>query len=74
MIRRVNFTERTRIPASLVKLEIIDGDPRTFRADIDIERIKESRHSPFPKKATVIFDATCPGSEIVQRFDYGTIH
>jgi len=67
MIRRVNSTERKPIAASSIRTEIIDGSPRTFTADLNFNK------SGFPGAAKVVLDATCAGSEIIQRFGFGCI-
>ena len=70
MIRRVNYTERKRVPVSSIQMEIFNGTPRTFKAEFDINEINKRR---FPTQAKVVLDATCAGSEIVQRFSFGNV-
>jgi hypothetical protein len=51
----------------LIKIEIIDGTPRTVNSDLVFDK------SVFPKKAHVVLYATCTGSEHVQRKELGSI-
>jgi len=67
MVRRVNSTERKTIPVSLIRVEIFDGTPRTVNVDLNFNK------TGFPKTAAVVLEATCGGSEIVQRFECGSI-
>ena len=41
MIKRVNFTGRRRIPRDRVQIEVFDGQPRSFNAAINLEKIGE---------------------------------
>ena len=64
MVRRVK--EAKRIARSLIRIEIFEGSPRTFIAELNL------KESGFSKTAKVVLDARCAGSEIV-RFEFGTI-
>jgi hypothetical protein len=67
MIKRVNFTGRRRINQSCAEIEVYDGSPRTFDANIDLGT------SRMPASAKVFLEAMCAGSSVVQRFDFGTV-
>jgi len=67
MIQRVNSLGRKRISQSCVVIEVHDGDPRTFDAEINITE------AGFPDVASVVLEGTSAGSSIVQRFDCGTV-
>lgn len=67
MIKRVNSTGRKRIPREYVAIEIFDGSPRTFNATIDLGNFSA------PKEAEVVLEATCAGSNVVRRFEWGTV-
>ena len=67
MIKRVNFTGRRRIPRDRVKIEVYDGNPRTFDATIDLDGSQLLPH------AAVFLEAACAGSTAVQRFDFGEV-
>lgn len=67
MIKRVNFTGRRRIPRSKVELQLFDGSPRRFSANIQFEV------NAFPGDAEVVLEATSAGSTIVERIPCGTI-
>ena len=60
-------TEAKQISRSLVRIEVFDGSPRTFTAELKLNE------EDFPKTAIVVLDATCARSEIVKRFEFGTI-
>ena len=66
MIKRVNSTGRKRIPKNLVSIEVFDGEPRTFVAFLDMASMG------FQNEAEVVIEATCAGSSLVKRFDFGT--
>jgi hypothetical protein len=70
MIRRIK--ESVTISTSLIKIEIIEDSEsgRCFKMGLDPGVPKFPR---FPKTAKVVLDATCAGSEDVQRFEFGTI-
>lgn len=67
MIKRLNFTGRKRIPRDRVDIEVYDGTPRAFDARIMLENIK------LPPDAAVFLEASCAGSNVIQRFDYGRV-
>jgi hypothetical protein len=67
MIVRVNSTERKRIPRSAVKVEVHDGQPRTFDATIDLKK------TGLPSEAAVFLEAMCAGSNEVRRFSFGRV-
>lgn len=67
MIKRVNFTGRRRIPRDRVQIEVLDGQPRTFNATIDLDGASLLPH------AAVILEAMCAGSTVVERFDCGEV-
>lgn len=67
MIKRVNFTGRRRIPRDRVDIEVFDGNPRSFNATIDL-----SGFSLFPG-AAVVLEATCAGSNTIERFEFGEV-
>jgi hypothetical protein len=67
VIKRVNFTGRRRIPRSLVDIEVFDGQPRKFDAQINLESI------PFLPGAAVFLEATCAGSTVIERFPFGEV-
>ena len=68
MIRRVK--ERKTIATSFIGIEIIEETPRRFKMGL---KTNKSGFPRFPKTAKVVLDATCAGSEDVQRFEFGTI-
>jgi hypothetical protein len=67
MIKRVNFTGRRRIARDHVKIEVFDGQPRTFSATIDL---KDTHLFPH---AAVFLEAMCAGSNIIERFECGEV-
>ena len=67
MIKRVNFTGRKRIPRDRISIEVFDGEPRTFDASIDVSDLG------FLGDAEVVIEATCAGSSLVKRFEFGTV-
>ncbi len=67
MIQRVNSLGRKRIAQSCVVIEVHDGEPRTFDAEINIAE------AGFPEAASVVIEGTSAGSSVVQRFDCGTV-
>jgi hypothetical protein len=67
MIKRLNFTGRRRIPRKRVDIAVHDGQPRTFDAAIHLEGFD------FPRHAAVYLEATCAGSALVKRFDFGEV-
>jgi len=67
MIKRVNSTGRKRISVENVEIEVFDGNPRTFNANIDLSTF----HAP--ADAEVILEATCARSNVIRRFDFGTV-
>lgn len=68
MIKRLNFTGRKRIPRNKINITVHDSQPRTFDATIDLDEL-----SSFPD-AAVYLEATCAGSSIVKRFDFGKVN
>jgi hypothetical protein len=68
MIKRLNFTGRKRIPRNKIEIIVHDSQPRTFDAKIDLDEL-----SSFPD-AAVYLEATCAGSSIVKRFDFGKVN
>ena len=67
MIKRLNFTGRKRISRDHVQIEVYDGHPRSFAALITLD------DSKLPPDAAVYLEATCAGSNVVQRFEFGTV-
>ena len=67
MIKRVNSLGRRRVSRNCVAIAVNDGEPRTFSASIDF-----GDHAWEPE-ASVVMEATCAGSSLVQRYDCGTI-
>jgi hypothetical protein len=67
MIKRVNFTGRRRIARDRVDISVYDGQPRTFDANIDLDGLEMLPH------AAVFVEATCAGSTVVQRFQFGEV-
>lgn len=67
MIQRVNSLGRKRINQSCVAIQVHDGEPRTFDAEITIAELS------FPEAASVVIEGTSAGSSVVQRFDCGTV-
>ena len=67
MIKRVNFTGRRRIPRARVDIAVHDGRPRTFDAAVDLEGMK------FLPDAAVCLEATCAGSTVINRYDFGEV-
>jgi hypothetical protein len=67
MIKRVNSTGRRRIPQQSIQIEVIDGDPRTFTAVIDLADFSG------PEDAEVVLEAACAGSSTIPRFPWGTV-
>ena len=67
MIKRVNSTGRRRVPRERISIEVFDGDPRTFDADIDLSEFDA------PADALVVLEATCAGSNTIPRFNWGTV-
>ncbi|QDU28886.1 hypothetical protein ETAA8_39920 [Anatilimnocola aggregata] len=67
MIKRVNFTGRRRIPRSKIDLQLFDGTPRRFSANIQFEE------GVFTSDAEVVLEATSAGSSIVERIACGTV-
>lgn len=67
MIKRLNFTGRKRIPRNKINITVHDGQPRTFDATIDLHDFS------FLPNAAVYLEATCAGSNIVKRFDFGEV-
>lgn len=67
MIKRVNSTGRRRIPQQNIQIEVLDGDPRTFTAVIDLADFTA------PADAEVVLEAACAGSSTIPRFQWGTV-
>lgn len=67
MIKRFNSLGRKRVPRNCVTIDVEDGDPRTFSAEIDF-----GSHT-WDADASVVIEVTCAGSSLVQRFDCGTV-
>jgi len=67
MIKRVNSTGRRRVPRERIRIEVFDGDPRTFEAAIDLADFAA------PADAQVVLEATCAGSIAISRFHWGTV-
>jgi hypothetical protein len=67
MIKRLNFTGRKRISREHVQIEVYDGHPRPFSALITLD------DTNLPQDAAVYLEATCAGSNVVQRFEFGTV-
>lgn len=67
MLKRVNFTGRRRVPRDRVQVDVYDGQPRTFRASIDLDGLGMSPH------AAVFLEAMCARSSVVERFDFGEV-
>ena len=66
-IKRVNFTGRRRIARNRVDIEVYDGQPRTFDATINLEGLSFLPH------AAVYLEATCAGSTVIERFQFGEV-
>ena len=67
MIKRINFTERRRIPRDRVDIEVYDGQPRRFDATINLQDIQ------LMADAAVYLEATCAGSTVIERFEFGEV-
>lgn len=67
MIKRVNFTGRKRISRKYVNIEVFESTPLTFDARIALADLN------LPAYASVFLEATCAGSNAVQRFDFGNV-
>jgi hypothetical protein len=67
MIKRVNFTGRRRIPRDRVDIEVFDGNPRSFNAIVNLNGI------PLLSGAAVVLEATCAGSNTIERFEFGEV-
>jgi len=67
MIKRVNFTGRRRIPRDRIHIEVLDGNPRTFNATINLTETELLPH------AAVFLEAMCAGSNTVERFAFGEV-
>ncbi len=66
-IKRVNFTGRRRIARDRVDIAVYDGQPRTFDATINLEGLSFLPH------AAVYLEATCAGSTVIERFQFGEV-
>ena len=66
-IKRVNFTGRRRIARDRVDIEVYDGQPRTFDVRINLEGL------PFLPGAAVYLEATCAGSNVIERYQFGEV-
>lgn len=67
MIQRVNSLGRKRVRQSSVVIEVFDGEPRAFDAEIDLDG------QGFDESASVVVEATSAGSSVVQRFECGRV-
>ena len=67
MIKRVNFTGRTRISRDRVRIEVFDGQPRKFNATINLQEINLLPH------AAVFLEAMCARSTVIERFECGEV-
>lgn len=67
MIKRVNFTGRRRVPRERLEIEVYPGEPRTFDATFNFAELDLLDH------AAVILEATCAGSSVVRRFEFGEV-
>jgi len=67
MIKRLNFTQRARIPRRSVDIVVHDGEERRFDAAINLEK------TVFPGDASVFVEATSSGSPTMMRFYFGTV-
>lgn len=66
MIKRLNFTGRRRIPRDRIEIEV-DGQSRVFNAAVNLDGLE------FVERAKVILEATCAGSTLVPRYDFGEV-
>ena len=66
LIKRVNSTGRGRITSDEVRVRVLDGDPRTFDVDFDLDGLSGG------DAARVVLEAGCAGSNTVLRFECGT--
>ncbi len=69
-IKRVNFTGRRRITRDCVDIAVHDGQPRTFDATIKLEGLSFLSHY---SHAAVYLEATCAGSSVIKRFEFGEV-
>jgi hypothetical protein len=68
MIKRVNSTGRRRISREHIGIEVHEGRPRSFDANIDLADFEA------PSDAVVVLEATCAGSNTIRRFEWGTVN
>ncbi|MDR2706434.1 MAG: hypothetical protein LBC02_11705 [Planctomycetaceae bacterium] len=64
---RINSTKRKKINREKIEITVQKGNPRTVSATFHFDE------NDFPKRAKIILEAMCAGSEVVQRFDFGTV-
>lgn len=67
MIKRLNYTDRSRIARNAVKIVVHEGEPRTFTADLNLDADR------YDADARIYIEATSTGSPAVMRFDFGTV-
>jgi len=68
VIKRVNSTGRKRIASEHVRIIVHDDtSPRTFDAEIDLSDFSA------PSDAVVVIEAMCARSNVVSRFEWGSV-
>ncbi|TVP98083.1 MAG: hypothetical protein EA381_13270 [Planctomycetaceae bacterium] len=67
MIKRVNSTGRRRIGKDHVQIELHEGPPRRFDAEVQVSGFDNH------PEAAVVLEATCAGSNQVCRFEWGSV-
>src|SRR5262249_5795404 len=56
-----------RTPRGRVDIEVYDGQPRRFDATINLAEFQFLPH------AAVVLEATCAGSSVIKRFEFGEV-
>lgn len=67
MIRRINFTNRKRIPRDRVRVELTAGQPRRLTATLELDGLSLSGSS------AIYLEAMCAGSPAIERFACGDV-
>lgn len=67
MIRRFNYTGRRSLPRDCVTISVVEGQPRTFSAQFNLEGLE------LPPEASIYVEATSGGALGVMRFPFGTV-
>ncbi len=66
MIKRLNFTDRSRVTRDAIRITVHEGTPRTFDADLDLP-------GHLQHDAEIFIEVTSTGSPATMRFPCGSV-